>query len=248
MTDQSGRAAVMDSSWYGVTAAHPAQSADGPDPVHAVGSAFDSPLVARYKASDDKQAPAAKPGTRRRPSKAVLAAWIGGGAVVVAVVVVVMVLFLGSGTHTLGPAPEEAAGIIPSRLPGLSVELDRNPAVLENVPFRRDGAGAVITDPKQDGSGGYVVAVVLDPAAAGGDDFAASFEAGLRTDPNIGEFSDTVFDAVGFRTAEVQGSEDVTRVWWYKPYRDAVVVVFASDEETGQRIIEGLVERNSTSG
>lgn len=242
------RAATMDTTWYGATSEQPAAPATPPAPDRDVPSAFDSPLVARYKASDEKQAAVGPPGTGRRPGKLALAAWIGGGVAVIAAVIVGLALFLGDGGAALGPAPEEAAAMVPSRLPGLSVELDRHPRALENVPFQRDAAGAVVTDPKRDGAGGYVAAVVLEPEAAGGDDFEASFEAGLRTDANVGEFSDTVFDAVGFRTAEVTGSPDVTRVWWYKPYRDAVVVVFASDEATGKRIIEGLVERNATSG
>lgn len=238
------RAAVVDTTWFGATGIQAEVAAEEAPPPYA------SPLVARYRASDHKSITdkaAARPSSdKSRPSRVALVAWIAGGTVLAAAVIVGLVVYLTGGT-TLPPAPAEAASILPSRLTGLSVELDKHPRVLEDVPYRRDGAGIVVTDPKHAGIGGYAAAIVLEPSAAGGD-FQTSFETGLASDGKVGEFSDTVFDAVSFRTAEVGGTPDVTRVWWYKPYRDAVVVVYASDEATGRRIIEGLVERNSTTG
>ena len=202
--------------------------------------------MARSRASGDKagtdqaeQGPADK----SRPTKAVLAAWIAGGVTVVAAVVVALVLYLTGGSGTLAPAPDEASAILPTRIAGLSVELDKNPRVLQNVPFQRDAAAIVVTDPKRGGAGGYAAAVVVEAQAMRGD-FATSFEDGLRSDGKVGEFSDTVVDAVSLRTAQVEGNPDVSRVWWYRPYRDAVVVVYASDETTGRRIVEGLVQHN----
>lgn len=206
--------------------------------------------MARYRASaGDKSATdkaAAATSSRKRPSRGAVVAWIAGGTVVVVGVIVAAVLYLTAGGDMLAPAPDEAATILPTRVTGMSVELDKHPGVLANVPYRRDGAAIVVTDPKQADNGGYAAAVVLDPAATRGTDFAASFETGLRSDGKVGEFSDTVFDAVQLRTAEISGTSDMTRVWWYQPYRDAVVVVYASDEATGRRIVEALVERNTT--
>lgn len=240
----------MATTWYGATGEMaPPQEAPWVASSQGVLSAYDSPLVARYRASGDKGSAdkaAAATSKQGQPSKGAIAAWIAGGTAVVAAVIVVLVLYLGGGTNSLAPAPDDAAAIVPTRIPGLSVELDRRPRVLDGVPYRRDAAGVVVTDPKRGGVGGYAAAVVLEPAATRDADFATSFETGLQSDGNVGEFADTTFDAVQFRTAAVSGTPDITRVWWYQPYRDAVVVVYASDEATGRRIIEALVERNST--
>lgn len=237
----------MDTTWFGATGDQAEVFAPGGPPAPP---AHVSPLVARYRASSDTaatdKAASRSSSGKGRPSRLALVAWIAGGTVVVAVAIVALVLFLSGGADSLPPAPGEAASILPTRLSGLSVELDKHPRVLESVPYRREGAGIVVTDPKRPGAGGYAVAVVLEAPAAGGADFQTSFETGLRSDGKVGEFSDTVVGAVGLRTAEVGGTPDVTRVWWYKPYRDAVVVVYASDDATGRRIVEGIVERNST--
>lgn len=243
------RAAAMDTAWYGATGDMAAPHvASPPLPPAAAPPALDSPLVARYRAAGDDDATdraAATTSGRKQPSKAALAAWIAGGAVVIAAVIVALVLYVGAGGNAMAPAPDDAAAMLPTRMTGLSVELDRRPHALDDVPYRRDGAGIVVTDPKRTG-GGYAAAVVLEPAGTRDADFATSFETGLQSGGKVGEFSDTAFDAVKLRTAEVSGTPDVTRVWWYQPYRDAVVVVYASDEATGRRIVEAVVSHNAT--
>jgi len=181
---------------------------------------------------------------RGRLTTAALVAWVAGGVALVAALIVLLVVFLGGGS-SLPASNGDAASLLPSRIDGFSVEVEKEPAFFEGMANAEDGAALVVSE--KGGSGrAFVAAVILDAAAASSEDsFQRDFERGLaNSSEGLGELSDVTLDAVAMRGADISQG-DYRKLWWWRPYRDAVVVVFASDERTGRKILEALVEQDS---